>query len=40
MSRSIRSVYPPKTVITVPEEKIIYVIGEGFIIGTVEDNDE
>jgi hypothetical protein len=39
MSRSVKQDYPPKRVITLPEEKIIYVIGEGFVVATVEDEE-
>jgi hypothetical protein len=39
MSRSVRQSYPPKQVITLPEEKIVYVIGEGFVVATVEERD-
>lgn len=39
MSRSIRSEYPPKRVITLPEEKIVFKPGQGFVIEVPEDED-
>lgn len=32
MSRSVKQDYPPKRVITLPDEKIVYRVGEGFVI--------
>lgn len=37
MSRSVKQEYPPKQVITLPTEKIVWKHGEGFVI---EEHDE
>lgn len=39
MSRSVKQEYPPKRVITLPEEKIIFKVGQGFVIATEQEED-